>query len=75
MTTTAPEKAARRKPLALLTADEVEWIEHGLTASEPALAGGFGFVEPPPPYHPGPRRKLPAWAKHLRDLRPLKLVE
>lgn len=35
----------------------------------------FGFVEPPPPYYPGPRRKLPGWAKHLRHLRPLQLVK
>lgn len=35
----------------------------------------IGFIEPAPPYHPGPRRKLPAWAAHLRDLRHLKLVE
>lgn len=37
--------------------------------------GFIGFIEPPPAYQPGPRRTLPAWAKHLRDLRPLKLVE
>lgn len=73
---TDPAKAERRKRLALLSQEDVQRIEHGLTASEPGpLPTWFGIVEPTPPYHPGPRRKLPAWAKHLRDLRPLKLAE
>lgn len=72
MTTTDPENASRLKRVALLSQDDVERIERSLTAGEPGP--GFGFVEPPPPYEPGPRRKLPSWAEHLRDLRPLKLL-
>lgn len=71
MTTTDREKG--RKALELVTPEDVERIERGLTACEPGP--GFGFVEPPPPYQPGPRRKLPSWATHLRHLRPLELVE
>lgn len=71
MTTTDREKG--RKDLELVTPEDVERIERDFTAGEPGP--GFGFVEPPPPYHPGPRRKLPAWAKHLRSLRHLGLVE
>lgn len=66
MITTDHEKAERRMHLTPL-AQSGEQIE--------GPGPGFGFIEPPPPYHPGPRRKLPTWAKHLRDLRPLKLVE
>jgi hypothetical protein len=43
----------------------------GFTTSQPPHTG-FGFVEPAPPYDPGPRQKLP---KHLRHLWPLRLVE
>ncbi|MDP3939606.1 MAG: hypothetical protein Q8R92_15915 [Deltaproteobacteria bacterium] len=35
----------------------------------------IGLVGAAPPYDPGPRKKLPGWAKHLHHLRPLKLVE
>lgn len=74
--TTDSENTGRREGLSLLADEDRERIAHGLTACEPGpLPTGFGFVEPPPPYQPGPRRKLPAWAKHLRHLRPLKLVE
>ncbi|MGH8542109.1 MAG: hypothetical protein ACREX3_00340 [Gammaproteobacteria bacterium] len=37
---------------------------------------GFGTFCPGPPYDPGPRRRLPRWARGLvDDLCPLKLVE
>lgn len=65
MTTT--ENAERRKRLALLAQEDGARVE-------PPRPHFIGFVEPPPPYHAA-RRKLPAWAKHLRDLQPLKLVE
>lgn len=52
-----------------------ERIERGFTAEPGPLPPGFGIVEPPPPYQPEPRRKMPTWAAHLRDLRPLRLVE
>lgn len=64
MTTTNPE---RRKRLALLTQADRERIE-------PQGPHFIGFVEPAPPYCAEPRR-LPAWAKHLRHLRPLQLVQ
>lgn len=71
---TDPANAGRRKRLTLLSQDDGERIERGRTAGEPGplLAG---LVDDPPPYHPGPRRKLPSWAAHLRDLRHLTLVE
>lgn len=72
MTTTDPENTGRKR-LALLAQQDGERIERGLTAGEPGP--GFGFVEPAPPYEPGPRRTLPTWAKHLSDLRHLTLVK
>lgn len=66
MTTTDPAKAKHRNRLAL-HAEDGELIDQ---ESPP-----FAIVEPPPPYHPGLRRKLPSWAKHLRDLRGPRLVE
>lgn len=72
--TTDPKSADRRPRLSLLAQEDVARIERGLTAGE---SGSLltGLVEDPPPYDPGARKKLPSWAKHLRDLRPLKLAE
>lgn len=74
MNTTDPHNADRRTRLTLLSQEDGERIEHGLTAGEPGSLP-TGFVEDPPQYQAGSRRKMPGWAKHLRDLRPLKLVE
>lgn len=74
MTTTDPETAGRRSHLTLLAPEGVERIERGRTAGEPGSLL-TGLVDDPPPYHAGPRRKLPSWATHLRDLRPLQLVQ
>lgn len=63
------DRRVNAAPNAPQTASESDTWERGLPP------GCVGFVEPPPPYQPGPRRRLPAWAKHLRDLRHLKLVE
>lgn len=65
MTTT---EAGGPKRLSLRALEDGERIE-------PQRPHSIGFIEPAPPYHPGPRRKLPSWAKHLRDLRLLRLIE